>query len=243
MSALALLAARRGVTVSGCDTDPAGPPMWRPSERQWSPDTIRRTSRGPAPVVATAAIPADHPELLAARTAGIPVVPRKRALADLVNPHDLIAIAGPTARPPPPSWRPRCWSPPGRIPPGSPGDGWRSGEGMPASAGPALRGRGRRVRPGLPRAPSAGGGGEQRRGRPSRDLRHPERDRRCLRGVRRPGVDRPRRDGRRRSGPGGGTAQDQGLALRTGDADLRIGPVEQGPKGTSASVRLPMDAG
>lgn len=94
MSALALLARRRGVTVTGCDTDPAGAAdvaaLGATIQAGHDPAHVA----GARAVVVTAAIPADHPELRAARAAGIPVVPRKRALADLVNPHEVIAIAG-----------------------------------------------------------------------------------------------------------------------------------------------------
>ena len=94
MSALALLAARRGVKVTGCDTDPAGAADVAALGATVVAGHDPAHVTGARAVVATAAIPADHPELLAARIAGVPVVPRKRALADLVNPHDLIAIAG-----------------------------------------------------------------------------------------------------------------------------------------------------
>jgi len=94
MSALALLAARRGVTVSGCDTDPAGAAdvaaLGATVQGGHDPSHVA----GARAIVATAAIPADHPELVAARAAGIPVVPRKRALADLVNPGQVVALAG-----------------------------------------------------------------------------------------------------------------------------------------------------
>lgn len=94
MSALALLAARRGVTVTGCDTDPAGAADVAALGATVFAGHDPAHVAGARAVVATAAIPADHPELLAARLAGIPVVPRKRALADLVNPHQVVALSG-----------------------------------------------------------------------------------------------------------------------------------------------------
>jgi UDP-N-acetylmuramate--alanine ligase len=94
MSALALLAARRGVTVSGCDTDPAGAADVAALGANVLAGHDPAHVAGARALVATAAIPADHPELLAARAAGIPVVPRKRALADLVNPGRVVALAG-----------------------------------------------------------------------------------------------------------------------------------------------------
>ena len=42
----------------------------------------------------TAAVPADHPELVRARELGIPVVPRKEALAGLVAGGTVVGIAG-----------------------------------------------------------------------------------------------------------------------------------------------------
>jgi len=94
MSALALLAARRGVKVSGCDTDPAGASDVAALGATVVAGHDPAHVAGARAVVATAAIPADHPELAAARAAGIPVVPRKRALADLVNPGQVVALSG-----------------------------------------------------------------------------------------------------------------------------------------------------
>ncbi len=94
MSALALLACRRGIEVTGCDTDLAG-----------ASDVIANGARvvqghdpshvtGARAVVVTAAIPDSHPELAQAREAGIPVVPRKEALGRLVNGATVVAAAG-----------------------------------------------------------------------------------------------------------------------------------------------------
>ncbi|HEX6645157.1 MAG TPA: UDP-N-acetylmuramate--L-alanine ligase [Gemmatimonadales bacterium] len=94
MSALAAIACRRGVAVSGCDSDPAGAAdVAALGARIWaghSPEHIE----GVRAVVVTAAVPPDHPELVAARMAGIPVVPRKVALAELVAGRRLVAVAG-----------------------------------------------------------------------------------------------------------------------------------------------------
>jgi UDP-N-acetylmuramate--alanine ligase len=49
---------------------------------------------GARAVVASAAIPEDHPELARARELGIPIVSRKRALADLVATGLTVAVAG-----------------------------------------------------------------------------------------------------------------------------------------------------
>ena len=94
MSALALAARRRGVAVTGCDVDATA---FDDLERAGAvthlgPDAAH--VRGARAVIATAAASHEHPELIAARAAGIPVVPRKEALATLVNGTTLVAIAG-----------------------------------------------------------------------------------------------------------------------------------------------------
>src|SRR5829696_1441408 len=94
MSALALIACRRGVVVSGCDNDPAGAAdiaamgatIWRGHD----PAHLA----GARAVVVTAAVPPDHPELVRARELGLPVVPRKEALAALIGEARSVAVAG-----------------------------------------------------------------------------------------------------------------------------------------------------
>jgi UDP-N-acetylmuramate--alanine ligase len=94
MSALALVARRRGVTVSGCDPDPTG------AQDVAAVGATVLTGHDPAhldgarAVVVTAAVPSDHPELTRARQLGIPVVPRKQALAELVSHGRVIGISG-----------------------------------------------------------------------------------------------------------------------------------------------------
>jgi UDP-N-acetylmuramate--alanine ligase len=94
MSALALLAHRRGVAVTGCDPDPSG------AADVAALGAVVLTGHDPAhvagarAVVATAAIPSDHPELRRARELGLPVVPRKQALAELVSGGQVVGIAG-----------------------------------------------------------------------------------------------------------------------------------------------------
>jgi len=94
MSALALLARRRGVEITGCDNDPAGAAdlieLGVPVTAGHAADHVQ----GCRAVVVTAAVPADHPELAAARAAGIPVVPRKDALAALCAGRDTVAVSG-----------------------------------------------------------------------------------------------------------------------------------------------------
>lgn len=94
MSALALMARRRGVAVTGCDTDPAA-----------AADVARagaEVHRGHDPghvvgaraVVYTAAVPGDHPELEAARATGIPVIRRAAALREAVSTGTVVGVAG-----------------------------------------------------------------------------------------------------------------------------------------------------
>jgi UDP-N-acetylmuramate--alanine ligase len=94
MSALALIARRRGVAVSGCDGDPAGAQdvVALGATVHQGHDASHVT--GARAVVVTAAVPRDHPELNAARAANIPVVPRKEALAQLIAGGTTVAIAG-----------------------------------------------------------------------------------------------------------------------------------------------------
>ena len=100
MSALALLARRRGVAVTGCDRDPEG------AGAASSTTDVRRAGGvvfaghdpshvdGVKAVIVTAAIPQDHPELERARALGIPIVLRSDALAAAVAPGRLVAVAG-----------------------------------------------------------------------------------------------------------------------------------------------------
>ncbi|MEN9507512.1 MAG: hypothetical protein RLZZ621_75 [Gemmatimonadota bacterium] len=93
MSALAELLARRGVRIQGTDANPGG-----------APDLARYgiavTAHDPALVlgaralVYSSAIPATHPERVAAREAGIPEIRRAEALAAAVSGGTLIGIAG-----------------------------------------------------------------------------------------------------------------------------------------------------
>ncbi len=94
MSALALVARRRGVAVSGCDPDPSGA-----ADVAALGATVRQGHDpahldGVRAVVVTAAVPSDHPELARARELGIPVVPRKVALAELVAKGLVVGICG-----------------------------------------------------------------------------------------------------------------------------------------------------
>src|SRR5207247_2964132 len=98
MSALAMLARHRGVTITGCDSDTSGTgaddlialgvPVWRGHD----PHHVE----GARAIVVTAAVPRDHPELDKARALGLPVVRRADALGDLVagGREGVVAVAG-----------------------------------------------------------------------------------------------------------------------------------------------------
>jgi UDP-N-acetylmuramate--alanine ligase len=94
MSALALIAVRRGVSVSGCDADPSGAAdlaaMGVPVFQGHDPAHLE----GARAVVVTAAVLAGHPELERAHALGLPVVPRKEALAALIGSARSVAVAG-----------------------------------------------------------------------------------------------------------------------------------------------------
>jgi UDP-N-acetylmuramate--alanine ligase len=95
MSALAELILRSGGRVSGCD---ARPGAVGESLRRLGAEVVAGHDpshvEGASAVVATAAVPADHPELRAARERGIPVLKRAAALGALVNQGTVLAIAG-----------------------------------------------------------------------------------------------------------------------------------------------------
>ncbi|MDH4347841.1 MAG: UDP-N-acetylmuramate--L-alanine ligase [Gemmatimonadota bacterium] len=94
MSALALVARKRGVPVSGCDPDPTGAAdvvaLGADVRRGHHPDHVA----GARAVIVTAAVPPEHPELARARALGVPVVPRKHALAKLVAGGTVVGISG-----------------------------------------------------------------------------------------------------------------------------------------------------
>jgi UDP-N-acetylmuramate--alanine ligase len=94
MSALAMLALRRGVSVTGSDRSPEGAPDLPRLGAKVLQDHDPRSVDGARAVIASAAIPADHPELVRARELGLPVVSRKVALGQLVADGRTVAIAG-----------------------------------------------------------------------------------------------------------------------------------------------------
>jgi UDP-N-acetylmuramate--alanine ligase len=240
MSALALLAVRRGVKVSGCDTDPAGAAdvaaLGATITAGHSPSHVA----GARAVVATAAIPADHPELAAARTAGIPVVPRKRALADLVNPHEVVALAGTHGKTTTTVMATEALAAAGKAPTGLAGGRVAQWGGNARIGGDQLfvveadeyDRAFLELRPGVAVVNNVEADHLEIYGtlKAIEDafVEFAGRARIALVGTDDPGAARV-----------AARLTNQVWRFGTGDADLRIGPVEQGPKGTSADVRLP----
>jgi UDP-N-acetylmuramate--alanine ligase len=94
MSALALIARRRGVAVSGCDMDPSGAADLSALGVSVSQGHDGTHLAGARAVVVTAAVPSGHPELQRARELGLPIVPRKVALAELIQGARAVGISG-----------------------------------------------------------------------------------------------------------------------------------------------------
>ena len=94
MSALALLARRRGIPVSGCDNDTSGAAdLEALGVRVWRGHDPAHLDQARA-VVVTAAVPTDHPELARAHARGLPVVRRADALGAVVAGATVVAVAG-----------------------------------------------------------------------------------------------------------------------------------------------------
>jgi len=96
MSALAEALISQGATVTGCDLHPgelAARFRARGVEIMHGQDASHVDASTGA-VITTAAVPPDHPELVAARAAGVPVLKRAQALGALVNRGTVIGIAG-----------------------------------------------------------------------------------------------------------------------------------------------------
>jgi len=93
MSALAELFKRRGVAVQGTDSNPSAAPDLVKLGITVSAHDAALVTRARA-VVYSSAIPAQHPEMVAARTLGLPLVRRAEALAQAVSGGSLVAIAG-----------------------------------------------------------------------------------------------------------------------------------------------------
>lgn len=95
MSPLAELVRRSGGLVTGCDAQ-LGASARALREVGIAVEEGHDAShvRDCAALVLTAAVPPDHPEVLAARGAGIPVLKRAQALGALVDHSTVVAIAG-----------------------------------------------------------------------------------------------------------------------------------------------------
>ena len=93
MSGLAELLVRRGAKVQGTDSNPDGAPDLQNLGIVVTAHDATIVSRARA-VVYSSAIPKDHPEMVRARTLGIPVIRRAEALAQAVSGGTLVAIAG-----------------------------------------------------------------------------------------------------------------------------------------------------
>lgn len=94
MSALAELCHRRGAIVTGCDQNIAGAADVAALGVAMQQGHDAAHVAGQRALVVTSAVPKDHPELAAARAAGIPVIRRAEALAEATAGGMLIGIAG-----------------------------------------------------------------------------------------------------------------------------------------------------
>jgi UDP-N-acetylmuramate--alanine ligase len=94
MSALALIARRSGVAVTGCDNDLSGATDVVDQGIAVNLGHDPGHVEGARAVIHTAAVPSEHPELTAARAAGIPVLKRAAALQQVVGSGRTVAIAG-----------------------------------------------------------------------------------------------------------------------------------------------------
>jgi len=93
MSALAELFVRRGVSITGCDANPAGAgdlARHGVAVGQHDPAHVN----GARALVVTSAMPKDHPELARARALGIPVIRRAEALGEVTSGRELVGVAG-----------------------------------------------------------------------------------------------------------------------------------------------------
>ena len=93
MRGLACLLAHEGYRVSGADTNSLEAADDLIGVRLVDESDLDCVS-GSALVIRSAAVPNDHPQMLAAREAGVPVLKRARALGALTNGSTLAAVAG-----------------------------------------------------------------------------------------------------------------------------------------------------
>ena len=101
-SAAAILAARAGAIVTGCD--PGGPSPYTPALEALGIDVASAHAASHVTVAprpdrlavtkALTAVDPDNPELVAARTAGIPLEPWQQVVADAAVGRTLVGVAG-----------------------------------------------------------------------------------------------------------------------------------------------------
>ena len=94
MRALAELFVRRGIAVTGCDAAMAGVAELRALGIAVADGHAAEHVVGARALVVTSAMSPDHPELQAARGAGVPIVRRAEALGEAVHGGTLVAVAG-----------------------------------------------------------------------------------------------------------------------------------------------------
>jgi UDP-N-acetylmuramate--alanine ligase len=94
MSALAELCQRRGAVVTGCDQNPAGAPDLAGLGITVSEGHDAAHVEGHRALVVSSAIPKDHPEIVRAKSLGVPVIRRAEALAEATGGGTLVGIAG-----------------------------------------------------------------------------------------------------------------------------------------------------
>src|SRR3990172_4193494 len=87
-------AGRRGVAFTGCDADVSGAADMAEAGARLFRGHDPEHVVGARAVVYTAAVASQHPELVAARAAGLPVVRRADALHMLVGGGEVVAVAG-----------------------------------------------------------------------------------------------------------------------------------------------------
>ena len=108
MSGIAEVLHNLGYTISDPDLADSATTMAAAGHATYVGTTPPRN--GPDAVVTSTAVKADNPRSdRRGRELHLPVVPRALMLAELMRLKQGIAIAGTTARPPPPAWWPACW--------------------------------------------------------------------------------------------------------------------------------------
>lgn len=94
MGALALITQHRGVVVTGCDVDPGAVQNVDLAGARLLEGHDPRHIKGARAVIHTSAVQPDHPELIAARESGLPVLRRAEALQAVVEGGTVVAVSG-----------------------------------------------------------------------------------------------------------------------------------------------------